>query len=62
MKRHYYFRLIMGIIFFGCMAFCIAVLNIPSALFFAVMGAVFCSSAHSISQKSKDKEDTGHEQ
>ena len=52
--RHYYFRLILGIIFMVCMVFCIATLNIPFALMFLFFGGSFLLSFRSFRKDEKD--------
>lgn len=55
--RHFYFRLILGIVFIGCMIFSFATMNIPFALLYIFLGGSFLYSAYSIWKK--DKEDRG---
>ena len=55
--RHFYFRLILGIIFIGCMIFSFVTMNIPFALLYIFLGGSFLYSAYSIWKK--DKENRG---
>ncbi|MCM1223367.1 MAG: hypothetical protein NC548_53860 [Lachnospiraceae bacterium] len=50
--RHFYFRLIIGIVW---LAAAVVSVNIP----FAALGIVFLWSAHSIWKKEKDKDNRG---
>ena len=52
--RHFYFRLILGVVFIACMIFSFVTMNIPFALLYLVLGAVFLFSAHSLWKKNKD--------
>ncbi len=40
--RHFYFRLILGIVFIGCMIYSFVTMNIPFALLYIFLGGVFC--------------------
>ena len=55
--RHFYFRLILGIVFIGCMIFSFVTMNIPFALLYIFLGGSFLSFAYSIWKK--DKENRG---
>ncbi len=44
--RHFYFRLILGIVFIDCMIFSFITMNIPFALLYLVLGIVFLASAY----------------
>lgn len=52
--RHFYFRLILGIVFIGCMVFSFVTMNIPFALLYLALGVVFLLSAYSLWKKDKD--------
>lgn len=54
MMRHFYFRLILGLIFVGCMLFCFVIANIPFALLYLFLGGAFLWSAHSLWKKNKE--------
>lgn len=55
--RHYYFRLILGILFLICMVISFITANIPFALLYLILGGLFLLSARSLSQKSsREKE------
>lgn len=54
--RHFYFRLILGIVFIGCMIFSFVTVNIPFAVLYLVLGIVFLASAYSLWKKEKDKD------
>lgn len=44
--RHFYFRLIMGIVFVVCLIFSIVTMNLPGALLFLFMSVTFLASAY----------------
>ena len=52
--RHFYFRLILGIVFIACMIFSFVTINIPLALLYILLGGSFLYSAYSIWNKDKD--------
>lgn len=52
--RHFYFRLILGIVFIGCMIFSFVTMNIPFALLYLALGLVFLLSAYFLWKKDKD--------
>ena len=52
--RHFYFRLILGIVFIGCMIFSFATVNIPFAVMYLALGIVFLASAYSLWKKEKN--------
>ena len=57
--RHFYFRLILGIVFIGCMIFSFVIfsfvtMNIPFALLYIFLGGSFLYSAYSIWKKNKE--------
>lgn len=52
--RHFYFRLILGIVFICCMIYSFITMNIPFALLYIFLGGVFLYSAYSIWKKDKD--------
>ena len=52
--RHFYFRLILGIVFIGCMIFSFFTMNIPFELLYIILGGSFQYSDYSIWKKDKD--------
>lgn len=44
--RHFYFRLILGIVFVACMIFSFVTMNIPFAILYLVLGGAFLFSAY----------------
>lgn len=52
--RHFYFRLILGIVFIVCMIYSFVTMNIPFALLYLFLGGVFLFSAYSLWKKDKD--------
>ncbi len=52
--RHFYFRLILGVVFIGCMIFSFVTMNIPFAILYLVLGGRFLASACSLWKKDKD--------
>ncbi len=52
--RHFYFRLILGIVFIGCMIFSFVTMNIPFAILYLALGGTFLASAYSLWKKDKD--------
>lgn len=46
--RHFYFRLIMGILFMVCLVFSIYTMNLWFALLYLFLGGAFLYSAYSI--------------
>ena len=58
--RHFYFRLILGIVWLAAAAVSAIKANIPFAALYAVLGVVFLWSAYSIWKKEKkDKDNRG---
>jgi len=55
--RHYYFRLILGILFLVCMIFCFITANIPFALLYLMLGGMFSLSARSLHKKSSEEKE-----
>lgn len=51
--RHFYFRLILGIVFVACMIFSFVTMNIPFAILYLVLGGAFLFSAYSLWKKTK---------
>lgn len=49
--RHFYFRLIMGIVFVVCLIFSIVTMNLPGALLFLFMSVTFLGSAYTLWKK-----------
>lgn len=54
--RHFYFRLILGIVFICCMIFSFVTMNIPFALLYIALSILFLASAYSLWKKEKDKD------
>lgn len=54
--RHFYFRLIFGIVWLAAAVVSVVKANISFAALYAVLGIVFLWSACSISKKEKDKD------
>lgn len=52
--RHFYFRLILGIIFIGCMIFSFFTMNIPFAVLYLALGGAFLFSAYLLWKKDRD--------
>ncbi len=52
--RHFYFRLILGVVFAICAVYSFITLSIPFALMYVVLGGVFLYSAYTIRKKDKD--------
>ncbi len=52
--RHFYFRLILGIVFVACMIFSFITMNIPFALLYLALGVAFLLSAYSLWKQEKD--------
>ena len=52
--RHFYVRLVLGIVFAICLIFCLVTANIPFALLFGALAGLYLYSAHSIWKKNKD--------
>lgn len=51
--RHFYFRLMGGIVFVGCMIFSFVTANIPAALLFLFLGGALLLSAYSLWKKGR---------
>lgn len=49
--RHFYFRLILGIVFIGCMLFSFVTMNLSFAILYLVLGGVFLFSAYTLWKK-----------
>ncbi len=54
--RHFYFRLIFGIVWLAAAVVSVVKANISFAALYAVLGIVFLWSAYSIRKKEKDKD------
>lgn len=54
MMRHFYFRLILGVVFAICAVYSFIMANIPFAFLYVVLGGVFLCSACTIWKKNKD--------
>jgi len=52
--RHFYFRLILGVVFASCTVYSFIMVNIPFALLYVVLGGVFLYSAYTIWKKNRD--------
>lgn len=52
--RHFYFRLILGIDFIGCMIYSFVTMNIPFALLYLFLSGMLLASAYSLRKKDKD--------
>lgn len=52
--RHFYIRLILGIIFIGCVIFSFVTANIPFALLSLALAGVYLYSAYSLWKKNKN--------
>lgn len=52
--RHFYFRLVLGLVFAGCAIYSFIMDNIPFALMYVVLGGVFLYAAYTIWKKNKD--------
>lgn len=53
--RHFYFRMVMGVIWLLAALVSLFTLNIPGAILYIVLGIVFFRSADSIRDKEKDR-------
>ena len=53
--RHFYFRLILGIVFVICMIYSLVTRNVPFALLYLVLVIVFGSSAYSLGKKKEKR-------
>lgn len=53
--RHFYFRLILGILFLACLVFSLVTMNIPFAVLYLALGIAFLSSAYSLWKDNSDK-------
>lgn len=51
--RHFYFRLILGIVFIGCMIFSVVTENISFTVLYLALGIAFLTSAYSLWKKDK---------
>jgi len=51
--RHFYFRLILGVVFAVCAVFSFITGGVPFALMYVVLGSVFLHSAYTIRKKDK---------
>ncbi len=54
--RHFYFRLILGMVFAVCAVYSFITVNIPFALMYVVLGGVLLYSAYTIWKKNKDNQ------
>ena len=57
--RHFYFRLILGIVWLAAAVFSVVSANIPFAALYVVLGIVFLRSAYSIWKKEKGEDKEG---
>lgn len=53
--RHFYFRLVLGIIFLVSMIFSFIMGNIPFALLYLILGGAFLFSSYSLWKDNKDR-------
>lgn len=49
--RHFYFRLILGVVFVVCAVYSFITANIPFLLMYVILGGVFLYSAYTIWKK-----------
>ncbi|MDE6846521.1 MAG: hypothetical protein K2J99_12265 [Lachnospiraceae bacterium] len=49
--RHFYFRLILGVVFAVCAVYSFITANIPFSLMYVILGGVFLYSAYTIWKK-----------
>ena len=52
--RHFYIRLVLGIVFVGCVIFSFVSANIPFALLSLALAGVYLYSAYSLWKKNKN--------
>lgn len=52
--RHFYFRLVLGIVFLLCAVYSFVTANIAFAMLYIILGAVFLFSAYTIWKKNKE--------
>ena len=52
--RHFYFRLVLGLVFAGCAVYSFVTANIPFALMYVALGGVFLYSACTIRKKEEN--------
>lgn len=55
--RHFYFRLLFGIVWLAAAVFCVVSANYPFAALYVALGIVFLWSAYSIRKKEKEEDD-----
>ena len=51
---HFYFRLILGVVFIGCMIYSFVTMNIPFVLMYLFLSGAFLFSAYSLWKKEKE--------
>lgn len=56
--RHFYVRLVLGILFLLCLGFSLVTGNLPFALLYLLLGGLFLGSAYALWRK--DKRGDGH--
>ncbi len=54
--RHFYFRLIFGIVWLAAAVFSAVMANISFAVLYVILGIIFLWSAYSIRKKERDKD------
>lgn len=57
--RHVYFRLILGLVFAGCLVYCGVTGNLAFALLYLVLGGLLLVSAYGQWKREKDRKDQG---
>lgn len=57
--RHVYFRLILGLVFAGCLVYCGVTGNWAFALLYLVLGGLLLVSAYGQWKREKDRKDQG---
>ena len=59
LMRHFYFRLILGVVWIVAAVFSVVSVNIPFAALYVVLSIVFLRSAYSIRKKEKGEDKEG---
>ena len=57
--RHVYFRLILGLVFAGCLVYCGVTGNWAFALLYLVLGGLVLASTYGQWKREKDRKDQG---
>lgn len=55
--RHFYFRLVMGLVFIALLIFSLVTMNISFALLYLFLGGALLYSAYTLWKKDKDDQD-----